>query len=98
MTTCQPGLPASTTAKYAMASTESAPIAAHGAGKETKRVEPWNWACAQQAAEVPVEEQDHRDQPWQSLLDDLQRESSNSPEGRDLFPCRDGFYAHSLAA
>ena len=41
--------------------------------------------------------EDHRMQPWQSLLDEIERESSLSPPGSDLFPCQDGFYAHSLA-
>ena len=95
-----------------MASTESAPIPASsggdGGGTERKTAEPWRRARGQRTAadaavepvemETPIEEQDHRDQPWQSLLGDLERESSSSPEGSDLFPCHDGFYAHSLAA
>ncbi|KAK1765101.1 hypothetical protein QBC33DRAFT_545739 [Phialemonium atrogriseum] len=42
-------------------------------------------------------EEDNRLQPWQSLMDEIERESSLSPPGRDYFPCQDGFYAHSLA-
>jgi len=93
-----------------MASIEPAPIAAAassgGSDEQKKMVQHWNWDATRDGAVHPttssvttrVQEQDHRDQPWQSLLNDLQREGSINPEGSDLFPCHDGFYAHSLAA
>jgi hypothetical protein len=43
------------------------------------------------------EGEDRRVQPWQSLMEEIERESRLSPPGSDYFPCQDGFYAHSLA-
>ncbi len=45
---------------------------------------------------APADE-DQRIQPWQSLMDEIERESSLSPPGSDFFPCQQGFFAHSLA-
>lgn len=43
------------------------------------------------------EEEDARIQPWQAIMDEIERQNSLSPPGSDYFPCQNGFYAHSLA-
>ncbi|CAK7244928.1 MAG: hypothetical protein STHCBS139747_006491 [Sporothrix thermara] len=39
-----------------------------------------------------------REQPWTSLIDEIEEDNKVQPDGKDNFPCADGFYAHSLAA
>lgn len=43
------------------------------------------------------EQEDNRVQPWQSIIEEIERQGILSPPGSDYFPCRDGFFAHSLA-
>jgi hypothetical protein len=54
---------------------------------------------AQLASTIPAdsEDEDRRIQPWQSLMEEIEREISLSPPGSDYFPCQNGFFAHSLA-
>ncbi len=55
-------------------------------------------AGSRNANTPPVEsKEDTRIQPWQSLMEEIERESNMSPPGSDYFPCQDGFYAHSLS-
>lgn len=43
------------------------------------------------------QQEDNRIQPWQCLIEEIERQDSLSPLGSDYFPCHDGFFAHSLA-
>ena len=60
----------------------------------TKMVKPWLDTAVPQPGKIST---DQRDQPWQSLLADIQREAQQTPFGTEYFPCDKGFYAHSVA-
>ncbi|KAK4166350.1 hypothetical protein QBC43DRAFT_286801 [Cladorrhinum sp. PSN259] len=46
---------------------------------------------------IELEGEDARIQPWQAIMEEIERQNSLSPPGSDYFPCQHGFYAHSLA-
>lgn len=35
---------------------------------------------------------------YQDILDAIEKEKEEKPVGTDFFPCKDGFYSHSLSA
>lgn len=35
---------------------------------------------------------------YQDILDAIKKEKSENSVGEDFFPCKDGFYSHSLSA
>ncbi|KAK4172753.1 hypothetical protein QBC36DRAFT_69793 [Triangularia setosa] len=46
---------------------------------------------------LDAQQEDHRTQPWHSLMDEIERENILNPPGNDWFSCELGFHAHSLA-
>ncbi|KAM0277861.1 hypothetical protein ACHAQH_005493 [Verticillium albo-atrum] len=53
-------------------------------------------AAATQKAEQSKDQD--REQPWKVLIEAIEAENEKIPLGMDLYSCRDGLYAHSLAA
>ncbi|KAK4201002.1 hypothetical protein QBC40DRAFT_264558 [Triangularia verruculosa] len=49
------------------------------------------------AGTLATQQDDHRSQPWHSLMDEIERENMLNPPGSDWFSCNLGFHAHSLA-
>jgi hypothetical protein len=41
---------------------------------------------------------DSRRQPWKMIIDSIQEQNKQNPTSKDLFPCRDELYDHSLGA
>ncbi|KAK0663015.1 hypothetical protein QBC41DRAFT_306889 [Cercophora samala] len=77
-------------------------VALLGALKEQGRAPESGAVAARNAgptlvAAAAAEEEDHRAQPWHSLMAEIEQESIRNPPGSDWFSCGLGFHAHSLA-